>query len=185
MASENGFGPNGLVILGIYRKSELTPAPLLGDSVVLRVLFMMFLLVNGMLGIAQARLNTEDLGRRVQKTAEEKQRQADRIRLLELKHLDEAERAELAMAAARRAMEKANRDISEIDRKLDDLRREQVEGLEKMVYFAFTSDEAGPALMEAPFLIREVPAFQEVLEASPWLSPILDELLEEYTGKKL
>ena len=115
---------------------------------------------------AQTRTNTKDLSKELQKVAEQKRAEAEKLR-------NKAHAAQVAIDAA-------NRRIEGIDKALGEIKKKKVKLLGEVVWDVMNDPKIGHLARAKPQRVRMIPAIQQILEGNPWMDPILDEILKGY-----
>lgn len=127
---------------------------------------------------SQTRVNTKAAAKELHREADKAHKKAQRLKSEELRLLSEIERLEMAERAA-------EQQIRESRRVIDEAKRKQIENLTDIVWELMTDEVAGPILQQDPELIKQMDAMKVLLSDSPWLSPVLDELMFQWTGKRI
>ena len=138
------------------------------------VLLALGILAVSLTASAQSRIDTKKLGEKILERAEEERREIAKLERM-------AEEARERAATSREEAAKSEARIAEIDRRLDEIKNEKKRLLRKIVEYLMNHEEIGTILREDPTRIRMVPAIEKLMKEVPWLDPVLDEILEDYS----
>ncbi|CAM2008786.1 hypothetical protein [Acanthopleuribacter pedis] len=127
---------------------------------------------------SQTRVNTSKAAEALNREADKAHRKAQRLKSEELRLLSKIERLEMAERAA-------EQQIKESQRKIDEITKKQIANLTDIVWKLMTDEVAGPILQQEPALIKQMDAMKALLTDSPSLSPVVDELMFQWTGKRI